>query len=163
MSGERADDPDFRPARGYSWAPFQPGHELSMSHGAYSERRVGPLAQEILDGLLALATTAESSVPWLAEPSYRPALAAWSRAEARVQLLEAWLAEHGGDVDEEGEVRGAAAFLARCEARAESLRSKLGLDPLSRARLGRDVAVAGRVDLAQVLARLDEDDEERQG
>jgi hypothetical protein len=40
-------------ARGYSWPPFEPGHTLSTRHGAYSPRRVEPLAAELVE--LALA------------------------------------------------------------------------------------------------------------
>ena len=42
----------------------------------------------------------------------------------------------------------------RLETTAERLRARLGLDPLSRARLGRDVS-ATRVDLAIVMGKLD--------
>ena len=62
--------------------------------------------------------------------------------------------DKGGDIDDIDEtVRPAADLLARLSARCESMRSKLGLDPLSRARLGRDVA-ASKVDLAKLRIRL---------
>jgi hypothetical protein len=61
------------PARGYSWAPFEPGNgkgqrfeagnELSTTHGVYSPRRIGPLAE-------AIEREARSSPNW---PHYRDA------------------------------------------------------------------------------------------
>jgi terminase small subunit-like protein len=122
---------------------FAAGNTVAVRHGAYSPRRVDPLAAEVVEQALA-------DVDWL-QPCDRPAVWAWARSEARVQLLGEWLAEQGGDVDDDGSVRPAAELLNRLEARAESLRSKLGLDPLSRARLGRDVA-ATRVDLEALRA-----------
>ena len=138
--------------RGYSWPPFQPGNELQLRHGAYSPRRTDPLAVEIAEHITAGAD-------WL-RPCDALSVHALARTEARLQLVSEWLEDHGGDIDGEGEVRGAAILLDRLEARAESLRSKLGLDPLSRARLGRDIAVAN-VDLARLWAA--EDAEEANG
>lgn len=159
-------------ARGYSWPPFEPGNSVGVqfepgnlaakTHGAFSDRLVNPLAQQILAEVAPLVTW------WV--PADMPTAAAWARTEARVQLVSEWLGDHGGDlyaaqvpvgskgdtITVEGEVRSASLLLNRLEARAESLRSKLGLDPLSRARLGRDVA-AGQVDLARLMA----DEQER--
>lgn len=142
------------PVRGYSWPPFAPGHELSMKHGAYSPRRYEPLAAELVEQVLAQASVDGAPTAYLAEPSYRPAVWAWARCEAKVQLITEWLADRGGDMDEEGEVRSAALLLEKVERRGESLRARLGLDPLSRARLGRDVA-AGSVDVARLMAALE--------
>lgn len=143
------DDPAVKPQtgldrRGYSWPPFEPGHTLSLRHGAYSPRRVEPLAAEIVEAFRG------HQPDWVAAVDDW-AVWAWARTEARIQLLEEWLAAHGGDLAATGEVRGAAAFLLRCEIRAERQRARLGLDPLSRARLGADVASAG-FDLARAMA-----------
>jgi len=148
MAGE-GDTPtdEVRPARGYSWPPFQPGHELSLKHGAYSPARYQPRAREVEAQLRATVT-------WWT-PADAPTIGAYCTALAQVELLEAYLADLGGSagglVDAEGEVRSAATFLLRCQARVDSLGSKLGMDPLSRARLGRDVA-AGQVDMAKLMA-----------
>lgn len=160
MSGDGVDPADERrPARGYSWAPFAPGHELSTTHGAYSPRRVDPLAQDLVDGVLALAAAEGSTVAYLADVTYRQALWAWARTEARVQLVAEWLLDRGGqEVDAEGEVLGAAKLLNRLEANALAQRQRLGLDPLSRARLGKDVASA-QVDVAKLMA----EEAEREG
>jgi len=138
---------------------LQPGHELSTRHGAYSPRRVEPLAAELVDQVLD-----DPDIPYLQMPSYRLAVWAWARAEAQVQLLTEYLADRAGesgvgDLDDES-IRAAYLLLHRAEARADRSRSKLGLDPLSRARLGRDVALGHRaaMDTASImtqLARLD--------
>ncbi len=107
---------------------------------------VDPLAAQLVDAIA-------GSVDWW-QPADMPSVLAWARCEARVELLTRWLAEHGGDLDEAGNVKGAADLLTRLEVQASNMRSKLGLDPLSRARLGRDVA-STRVDLARAWAAED--------
>lgn len=132
--------------------PFQPGHELSMRHGAYSPRRVDPLATDLVQHVLDVAEV--EGMSFLTQASYRLALWAWARAEAKVQLLEEYLEDHaaaGRSLDEDGDVMAAALLLERVERRAITLRARLGLDPISRARLGRDVA-AQNVDLARLWA-----------
>jgi hypothetical protein len=131
-----------RPARGYSWPQATIGNELATTHGAWSPRRVDPLAAQLVDQFA-------SDLEWL-RACDRPAVWSWARCEARVQLLTEWLAERG-DLEDDGSVRPAADLLTRLETQAAGLRSRLGLDPLSRARLGRDVA-ASRVDLARIWA-----------
>jgi hypothetical protein len=131
------------PARGYGWPPFQAGNVAAQTHGSYSPRKVDPLAAEIL------AQTRQHVTWW--RPADEASVWAWARTEARVQLLAEWLTERGGDLDDAGSVRPAADLLTKLEARAESMRSRLGLEPLSRARLGRDVA-ASSVDLARLWA-----------
>jgi hypothetical protein len=131
------------PARAYSWPPFAPGNTVALHHGAYSPRKVDPLAAELVEQAIAVTD-------YLAEPAYRPALWAWGRAEARVQLLEEWLAEHG-QLDDDGKPRPATELLEKLERRAAAERVQLGLTPLARARLGRNVAAA-HVDLARLWA-----------
>jgi len=131
------------PARGYKWADATHGNTLALRHGAYSPRRVDPLAAELVEQVTGY-------IDWLRE-SDTPALWAWARVEARIQLVSEYLIDQGGDIDGDGTVRPAADLLMRLESKAESMRSRLGLDPLSRARLGRDVA-ASQVDLARLWA-----------
>lgn len=144
----------YRPPR----PPFEPGNEMAAKHGAYSPRKVDPLAGAFVDAVLADggARHAHAQV-------YRPALWAWARAEAQVQLLTEYLAVAGeaagegvGDLESE-RVRAAYLLLHRAEARALSGRARLGLDPLSRARLGKDVA-AGQLDTARLMAELERRD-----
>ncbi|MFQ1002615.1 hypothetical protein [Modestobacter sp. SSW1-42] len=122
-----------------------------------------PLATE----LVALVE-ADPSVTWLS-PVHRPALWAWARAEAQVQLLTEYLERAGevtgdglGDLESEA-VKAAYLLLHRAEARATTQRARLGLDPMSRARLGRDVASAGAADAVAELTRLREQHERATG
>lgn len=140
---------ELRPARGYSWPPFEKGHELSMKHGAWSPRKVDPLATEMVERVT-------TDLEWLT-PADMPAVWAWARAEAQVQLVTEYLiaaaeitGDGVGDLDAD-RVKAAYLLLHRAEARATTGRTRLGLDPLSRARLGRDVAAAN-VDLAALMA-----------
>lgn len=157
MSGNEAG----APARGYSWPPFEPGNELSTRHGGYSPRKVDPLATELVQLVLAEAGTGH-----LQRPEYRPALWAWGRSEAQVQLLAEYLAKRGeatgdgvGDLADEA-TKAAYLLLHRAETRANTLRTRLGLDPLSRARLGRDTA-AGQLDAARLMAEMERREREQ--
>jgi hypothetical protein len=164
----------FAPAFTGQRPPFGPGHEVSVTHGANSERRLGPLAEAFVAALMA----DEATPDYLREPSYRWAVQAWGRAEAIVMLLSDWLS--GMDVEtaltevttsEESEERSKGGLKARRqmtsrrvasvvdqlhrhEVRAMQLRARLGLDPLSRARLGKDVA-SQQLDLARLWAEED--------
>jgi len=115
-----------------SWPPFAPGNQVSIRHGAWSPRRVDPIAAELVEHAL-------SSAPYLVDPSYAPAVHAWADSEARAQLLRDYVNEHGL-LDAKGRPRPCLTDWHKFERRAAEGRARLGLDPLSRARLGRDVA-----------------------
>jgi hypothetical protein len=161
-------------ARGYSWPPFAPGNTIALAHGASSERSVAPLAEKIATGLL----THGSCPDYLLEPAYAPVIAAWSRAEAVTQLL--WQYLGGMDAEkalsetiagEEDETHGdggrvtrrsrstrilsVLGELHRAETRAMNLRGRLGLDPLSRAKIAKDIGLAQRAS-DDALTRLGE-------
>jgi hypothetical protein len=108
-----------------------------------------PRAKEIAEQL------AETLPGYLAEPSYAPAVQAYCITLARIERVASWLEQQtDGDIPEldgDGVVRAAADLLLRLERQAEAQRQRLGLDPLSRARLGRDVA-GTRLTIAQQLA-----------
>src|SRR5665647_239163 len=72
--------------------PFQPGHELSIQHGAWSPRKVDPLAREVVAQVLADPANAHA-----AQPRHRFALWAYARAEAQCQLLSEYLMKAGED------------------------------------------------------------------
>jgi hypothetical protein len=129
------------PERGYSWPPFQPGHKLSMRHGAFSARVVDALAEQITAWALSLAAEPGSPIAHLGGEHFLPSILAWARDEARVLRLEDDVAEHGM-FDGEGQERAVARMLERWSLRAESKRQRLGLDPLSLARLRRDLVEA---------------------
>jgi hypothetical protein len=86
-----ADEAGNRPPRGYSWPPFEAGHEVSLRHGANSPRRVGPLAAQYAEELLASEDTPE----YLRAPRYRAAVMAYCRAAAACFLLLSYLDEQG--------------------------------------------------------------------
>src|SRR5690625_1979101 len=70
---------------------FTPGNTASVQHGAYTPRKVDPLAAELVERV-----TTDPDLAYLSAPSVRPALWAWARAEARVQLLSEYLANRAG-------------------------------------------------------------------
>jgi hypothetical protein len=76
--------------------PFQPGHTLSLRHGVYSARTWKPLAD-------AIAAELPEVAPWCSRATYGSAVAAWARVEAQLQLVMAWLDEHG-PLDADGHV-----------------------------------------------------------
>lgn len=132
------------------WAPqIKKGETLALKHGAFSDRVVDPVAHELVEVVL-------DQVGYLGDPSYEPAVWAWARAEARVLVLSKWLDENG-TLDRDGNPRPALAALKDFERLAAAARSRLGLDPLSRAALGRDVA-ARSIDLARLYASLEEEE-----
>ena len=123
--------------------PFEPGNTAAVTHGAWSAAIVEPLALELLEEV-------RPTVTWWT-PADEPTVQAWARVEVRIRRITEWLSEHGGEITAEGDVVGAANMLSRLEKNAESLRSKLGLDPLSRSKLGKNVA-QGQHSAAQAMA-----------
>ena len=136
----------------WSRPPFESGNEAALQHGAYSPRRVDPLAAELVANI-------REALPYLAERRWAPALWAWGRAEAQVQILSEWLADRGSEngdgVGDLGDARVLAAYglLHKAESRADRSRARLGMDPLSAARLGRDLTAA-TFDVARVMGEL---------
>jgi hypothetical protein len=170
-------------ARG-SGKPFEPGHQVSVRHGAYSERIRGPVAEQLAADLLADPAAPE----YLRQTLWRYALRAWSYAEADLLLLQArrdeLIRQEGPDEPlveetdvEESEHRPAMGAVARvsrtrqreslqraldrADSKARGLRADLGLSPAAAGRLGRDIANSGRLDLA--LHWAEEDAREAEG
>jgi len=150
-------------ARGYTWPTATSGNTIAEKHGARSERRWRPLAEQ-------LAAEALAAAPWLTRPAFRWSVQAWATAEARARLVDDWLdaqatAEMPGELDAGGEPRAASALSVRLHARAESLRARLGIDPTAMARLlasftvglpgGEDVLAALRAEGARLVAAQD--------
>jgi hypothetical protein len=158
--------------------PFQEANEAALAHGARSERHVGPLAAQIAQDLL----TDPDVPPHIREPMFTASVQAWARAEAVCQLLWAWLEERDvmagltaatTTVEDEERTKGKTRrksvsrsvasvidTLRRYEVHAANLRSKLGLDPASAARVGRDLALtrrlhAGATPLDDALAAIE--------
>jgi hypothetical protein len=134
-----------------------------MKHGAYSPRRSAPLAAALLEQVMIEAQRPGSPTSYLSEPAFRPALVSWSECEARIQLVREWLGRvtdddpdsgQPGDLDDLGAIRPASHLLLRLESQALKHRERLGLDPLARSRMGRDLA-AGSVDMARLMSAMD--------
>ena len=137
-------DPDYRPARGYRWEDAKPGNKLAVKHGAWSPTIYGPVAAELVAGVL-------EARPQL--DTYRTAVAAWADVEARCLVLRAYMDEHGM-LDPDGGVRPAADLLVKLERQADKARQRLGLDPKADAELARATAEAhhAAADLESVRA-----------
>lgn len=140
-------------------APFAPGNEAAVVHGGHSDRSVAPLAAQIARELLEDAGTPDH----LREPMFAPAVQAWARAEAVAELLfrhlsgqdlQAAMTDTTAADEEERSTKGKTTRRSqtrrttaaldqwhRASAHAAALRSKLGLDPASAARVGRDLAL----------------------
>ena len=126
--------------------PFEPGHTLSLKHGARSARVYEPIAKELVAAVL---VERGDLVP------FRHAVEAWADAEARAELLRSYLAEVSM-FDEDHEPRtGPLKWLILFEKRADAMRRRLGLDPLASAELARRQVEAQRskVDLDGLRAR----------
>ena len=120
---------------------FTNGNLARVTHGAYSDRRVNPIARELVSAVLEARPDLED---------HPAATWAWGRAESRCLLVEAWL-EENELIDPDGKIVPAAQLANQFEKLAMSLRTRLGLDPQSQARLQ-----AGRAEAAKVTYDLDE-------
>lgn len=157
--------------------PFAPGNQMAVGswgdlrHGAWSDRKVRPIAQVILQDMLS-----DPACEYLRAPRFAAELTAWSVAEARCRLLESYIARLAegddtgvGDLSDE-RTRSAWALLHRCETRAQSGRDRLGLSPLSAGRIGRDLALAQSArdldrlkQIGGALLDADADDDNQEG
>lgn len=149
--------------------PPWPGNEIALVHGARSERRVGPLAEQITAAILSDPGTP----PYLQDPSYGLTLQSLGRCEAICELLwrfvaaqdvEALLADvtETEEVETHGEggtitrrstsrrVESALNQLRKYEAQAAHLRQHLGLTPLTRSRMAKNI-LNPNVDLARLM------------
>jgi len=116
-----------RPGHSPRHPDFTEGNTVAERHGAHSERRWRPMAEQ-------LVVEALSEAPWLTRPAFRRALVAWATAEAKAELVDVWLDEHGL-LTSEGVPHPANALSDRLHARAVTLRGQLGFDPESFAKL----------------------------
>lgn len=154
MTGEWV--PEFEGQR----PPFLPGNRVSVgnvgpvTHGIWSARHVDPIADRLIEELLA-----DDSITYLRAPRYAAGLRRWGTSEAKVLLLEQWV--DGMSIEEAARSdRGqtsALELLRKWSVTAGNNASRLGLDPLSAAKLGKDFAQGRQADLASQLSqwRLD--------
>jgi hypothetical protein len=150
-----------------------PGNKLSLTHGASDPERVAPLAEQFMTMLLEDPDTDD----YLRKPVMRHEVLAWAWAEAQVTLMRAWLDSDGitsamteltttdeteadsggGTVRRQSASRKVSSLMSvlhQAEVRAANRRKELGLTPLARARLGKDIA-SSQFDLARYFAELD--------
>lgn len=164
----RSDATRWAPAFEGQRPPFEPGNPLvftarnqaAVTHGAYTPRIVGPVAQALVDAVLA-----DPEVAHLHRSAFRPAVEAWAYSEAQCRVLAAWVDRLGVEAASESD-RGKTSpleLLRRFEMTAMTHRGRLGLDPLSAARLGRDVAVGRAADTARIMAELHAMEQAEQG
>ena len=116
-------------------AAFTNGNLVRVTHGVYSDRRVNPIARELVSAVLDARPDLED---------HPAALWSWARIESKCLLLEAWLDEYDF-IDEEGNPTAPAQLVTRYEKLALNLRARLGLDPQSQAQLQSFRADAAKV------------------
>lgn len=100
--------------------PFEVGNRVAERHGAYSERRIGPLAEQIETDLIEAA-------PWLARPCFAWARRRAAREEARATLAWAAISEKGA-LDDEDQPTPASNAYDRWSASAARRFAACGLD-----------------------------------
>jgi hypothetical protein len=126
-------------------AAFSNGNLARVTHGVYSDRRVNPVARELVSAALDARPDLED---------HPAAVWSWARIESKCLLLEAWLDEFEF-IDEDGKPTAPAQLVTRYEKLALNLRARLGLDPLSQAQLQNTRAQATLVsfDIEELRAR----------
>lgn len=156
------------------------GNKLSLHHGAKSPERVGEIAAALMEALLNDPTTDD----YLRQPIMGHEVLAWAHAEAQARLMRDWLDASGlsaamtetvmttenetpvsGGVHRKATSRKAASLMSelhKAETRAANRRQQLGLTPMSRARLGKDIA-SSQFDLARFWAEQDAADKTARG
>lgn len=139
-------DPEKRAKQLANLRPAPPapqGHSRSLVHGGRAEvlfREVGGEVRELLDLLADAAPVRDADGALPAADAVAVERAA--RALARYRRLSGWCDAHGRFDERSGEVKPAAEYELRAErALAEAL-DALGMSPVSRARLGVDLARA---------------------
>lgn len=146
------------PTPGQEWTPefpgqrppFQPGNTLAVTHGAYSRQRTDPIARRFIDEL-----AQDPGLEYLQAPRFHAALWAWASTMAKVELLTEWVdsmdIQHAAD-SAAGKT-SALELLRKWMATAQTQAARIGLDPLSAARLGKDIAGARQADAATLLTQ----------
>ena len=120
--------PPFQPGNEYR---AQPGNKLALTHGADSAELVAQDAQVIVERVLA-----DPALNYLHAPTFMPVLARYARLRARADRFARALDEHTAtgcmhcEKCESWDERW-----QKAETTAGRAAEKLGLDPLSRARL----------------------------
>jgi hypothetical protein len=151
MGGHLEIPPDWTPDFPGQRPPFAPGNKLAVTHGAYSAERTDPIARRYLAEI-----ADDPSLEYLHQPRFHAGLWLWASAMAKVELLSAWVDEQDIEdaADSDRGKTSALELLRKWMATAQTWASRLGLDPLSAARLGKDVAQGRQADAATTLTAL---------
>jgi len=150
VAGHLVTPPGWTPEFEGQRPPFHEGNELAVTHGAYSAKRTDPIARRYIDEL-----AQDPGLEYLQAPRFHAALWAWASTMAKVELLQQWVddmpIQQAADSDK-GKT-SALELLRKWMATAQTQAARLGLDPLSAARLGKDIAGARQADAATLLTQ----------
>lgn len=146
---EKHDRSGHGAARGYSWPPFQPGHQMSRKHGGYSLLGIGDRAEEICDQIrptLPVYSPADETILQLLGVTcarIERASEAVAAVDEQATPLGAYLAGKDGP-DLASSLQRLRQDLRAWIGLARRLSADLGLSPRSRAALGLDIAATRR-------------------
>jgi hypothetical protein len=117
-------------------APAEPGNTRAITHGAYSERLVGPMSEQILDEVNRLCEGHPA-----AGPHFTAARGVLARKLARLVLVSAHLDDNheGSPLTHRGGTLKAAELEMRLLGEVERSLEALGLTPSAAAKLGVDI------------------------
>lgn len=151
MAGHLETPPGWTPEFPGQRPPFAAGNKLAVTHGAYSAARTDPIARRYLAEI-----ADDPSLEYLNQPRFHAGLWLWASAMAKVELLSAWVDDQdiADAADSDRGKTSALELLRKWMATAQTWASRLGLDPLSAARLGKDVAQGRQADAATTLTAL---------
>ncbi|MGN6325721.1 hypothetical protein [Pseudolysinimonas sp.] len=113
--------------------------------------RVEPIAQAYI-----AEVRSDPGTQYLQSPRFASALWHWAQAQAKVQLLTEWV-DSMSIAQAADSARGqtsALELLRKWMSTSQTWAARLGLDPLSAAKLGKDVAQGRQADAATMLSRL---------
>lgn len=151
MAGHLEIPPDWTPEFPGQRPPFAEGNRLAVTHGAYSAERTDPIARRYLAEI-----ADDPSLEYLQQARFHAGLWLWASAMAKVELIAEWV--DGQDIEDAADSKAgktsALELLRKWMATAQTWASRLGLDPLSAARLGKDVAQGRQADAATTLTAL---------
>ena len=136
------------PVKADSRPPFEPGNQAAVTHGSYSPRMVDPRARDIVNDLLS------SGPEFLANPAFRPTLWLLAQTLTRIELIHEWIDGQGGEFaeDKKGRIQVASERLTRLTRLAADLAGKLGGDPLTQAKIQKDLAQGHAAGIGALLA-----------
>lgn len=141
-SGLAEDGATFVPQFPGQRPPFPPGNQYALHHGAYSPQAI------VLARALVSAVLEDPAMPGhLRSPAFRHSLEAWARLQTMADMIFPWMAEL--EIDEmtapQGKIGNGKSRLELyllAERQAANARSRLGLDPVSYAKIKKDLGIA---------------------